>query len=99
MDVIDDLTDIAEGYVRKLLTGSAEDLHRYALSIAADMAKVAFVADKDKKKELMAELVAQLQAVGEINRIRATRETWAVFEEIMSAVGQTLLAVALKAVP
>lgn len=86
--IANDLADIIEEHARRLLEGATSDLRVYVLAISADMAKAAF---SDDREALMEELLAQLKAVAEINRLRATKEAWATFESVVQALGRMVL--------
>lgn len=91
---IQDLTKIIEAEARDLLQGAAEDMHRFAVQISADMIR-AQTLPPIARDHFLRELRAQLRAVAEINRIRAEAAGWRTFERIVVAVSAVLLKVAV----
>jgi hypothetical protein len=97
-DLKDDLVSILKEQATELLQGAAEDLHGYVHAISTDLTR-ALMLPPERRQDLLVELVAQLAAVGEINRIRAEAAAWKTFERIVMTAGQVLISAALAAVP
>lgn len=101
-DVVDQLTGdlvaIVKDVAGDLLEGAAADMQTYALAIGTDMARALLSDSESVRKALMEELVAQLVAVGEINRIRAEQAMWHSFQRVIAVAGNVLLRAAVALV-
>jgi hypothetical protein len=76
---------------QELLEGAAEDIRRYVAFITTDMARALLLPEPER---LLQELAAQLEAVAEINRIRANEAAWRTFHRVVVVVSSILLKLA-----
>ena len=81
--------EVIEG-IKPFVEASEEDLRKYATLIAFDLMRAA----REKREDILLEVGHQVEALGEINRIRAVNATWAQISNIIAVVGR----VALKAI-
>lgn len=75
--------------LRDVLKGAAEDLHAYVAAISDDLA---MVVERQDATELTEELLSQLRAVAELQRIRITDAGWATFQAVVRTVVSTAIA-------
>jgi len=59
-----------------VVDGARDDLRRFARQIADDAAIVMAEPDVETRKQLQRELVNQVRAIGEVNRLRANEASW-----------------------
>lgn len=81
------LGDVLKEQLKGLLEGAQADVEAYAVGIATNLAKAARLGDND----LVKELAAQLETLGEKNRIKAVNAAWDGVERVVSAVAATAL--------
>lgn len=90
----DDLALELRGEVVEALTpyveATEEDLRTYGTMIALDLVRAA----REQREDILREVGHQLEALGEIHRIRAVNATWAQIKNIVAIVGR----VAMKAI-
>ena len=79
--------DVVLDGLNGLVDGAEEDLRAFGQAIAEDLVRVAATGNP----ALVAEVVAQARALGEVQRIRANAAGWAAATKIIKAVGGTLL--------
>lgn len=75
--------------LRGVLEGAAEDLQTYVAAISDDLA---MVVERQDAEDLGEELLAQLRAVAELQRIRITDAGWATFQAVIRTVVSTAIA-------
>lgn len=80
--------------IKGLVSGAKADLEEFGRAIAQDMVR----AVREKDEALLKELGHQLEALGEVNRIRAVNATWEQVSNIAIMVGRVALKTALAAV-
>lgn len=85
------LADILVDAATGLIEGGQQDLALYASKIADDTIRVMQNPDVEKREKQLAELMGQIQIIGEINRMRATQEAWATFTKVAATVIKTVV--------
>jgi len=86
MDIRDAIIPGLTAGLQDVLQGAAADLQTYILAISDDLARVIERGDAEAMTD---ELLAQLRAVGEIQRIRVTNAGWSVFRSVIHAIVAT----------
>jgi hypothetical protein len=81
--------EVIEG-IKPYVEATEEDLRTYGTLIALDLVRAA----REKREDIISEVGHQLQALGEIHRIRLVNAKWAAIERIIALVGR----VAMKAI-
>jgi len=76
--------------IKPYVEATEEDLRTYGALIALDLVRAA----REKREDILREVGHQLEALGEIHRIRAVNATWAQINNIIAIVGR----VAMKAI-
>lgn len=75
--------------LRDVLEGAAQDLQTYVAAISDDLA---VVVERQDAKALSDELVQQLRAVAELQRLRVTDAGWTAFRAVIRTVVATGIA-------
>ena len=74
------IRDVILNELGDVLSGTARDLKEFGTKIAESLISAAKSGDASRK----AELIAQLRAVAEIQRVRVNKRAWAVVEKVAS---------------
>ena len=85
------LSEALQDAGRHLLEGAAHDLQVYVEAISVDLSQVWTIADPDQRQKVYEELLGQLRAVGELNRIRASNAAWVSFTRVVRIATRTLI--------
>jgi len=89
------LKEVVEDNLRGLLEGTQEDLALYAEKIATDVTLATSVPDDERRNALLRELLGQVQAIAEINRLRAVAGAWDIFNTVLRATVKTAVRIVL----
>lgn len=75
-----------------------EDLRGFAKAIAKD-AMAAIVLPEPRSSQVIADLKAQVRALGELNRVRAHGLSWDLFSQVTEIIIKTMLKTVLSVLP
>jgi len=87
------------GTLSDLLSGAAQDIAIYANTIASDLILVAQLSDPADREARRNELLAQLRALGELNRLRANNAQWDTIERIVDIASTILTSTLMSITP
>jgi len=87
---------IVTDWASSILEGATEDINKYAVAIATDLAKLLTIPDDSRRNAVRDECLSQLKAVAELNRIKVNNATWKAFQAAMSVLA-SILSVAANA--
>ncbi len=82
-----DFGSVVSDLAVSILEGGAEDLRTYGAAIAVDLGRV-FEAPPERREAITKELIGQLRAVAEINRIRTNVASFKAFERAVGMIAR-----------
>lgn len=84
-EVINELRGAIKDSLKSIVDGQVEDLDEFASEITADAIE-AMKLPPERREFVLAEIVFQLKAIAERNRLRLIADSWAEAQKIMAIV-------------
>lgn len=89
----DEISEQLQQALSNIIEGAIGDVETFATEISKSLLTVADIEDDDRRESARAELLGQVRNIAEIQRIRASEESWRIVEAVVDMAGRTLFGV------